>query len=151
MFVQVGVSSLFSCEEKRLRPKEKFSADAPRFEARPHEGILTTAFAELAKGLAVYEGMSLRSRRYRAGANGVRGAALRRPHGGGGSPPRRLPPCTRASRRGRVKHLQDGFRRIGERFVRHIARVPFVSAHHPFGDQPKAPCMIPSRGHASKA
>jgi len=49
------------------------------FEARPHEGIFTTAFAALAKGLAVYEGKSLRSRRYRAGANGVRDAALRRP------------------------------------------------------------------------
>ena len=35
--------------------------------------------AELPKGLAVYEGMSLRTRRYRAGANEVRDAALRRP------------------------------------------------------------------------
>jgi len=31
LFVQVGFSSLFSCEEKRLRPKEKFRVDAPRF------------------------------------------------------------------------------------------------------------------------
>ena len=31
-----------------------------------------------------------------------------------------------------------GFRRIGERFLRHIARPPFVSARHPFGDPPKA-------------
>jgi len=51
LFVQVGFSSLFSCEEKRLRPKEKFSVDAPRLKARPHEGIFTTAFAALAKGL----------------------------------------------------------------------------------------------------
>ena len=101
--------------------------------------------AELPKGLCAVEG-----------EDSARGATVRArtefatPHSGarpsrGGSPPRRLPPCTRASRRGRVKQVQDGFRHIGERILRDHARAPFVSAHHPFGDQPKAPCMIPSR------
>ena len=67
---------------------------------------------------------------------------------------RRLGGCRRAPalfRRGRVKQVQDGFRHIGERFVRDLAREPSVSARHPFGDQPKAQVASPSRGHASKA
>ena len=83
MFEQTVVSSLFSCEEKRLRPKEKFWADAPRFKARPHEGILTTAFGGIAERFVRCGGRGLRTRRYRAGANGVRDAALRRPIEGG--------------------------------------------------------------------
>jgi len=104
--------------ERSFGPLERSAFSAPRAFRRGD------AFRKAADGFRriaerfVRDNASLCSRRYRAGANGVRDAALRRPHGGGGSPPRRLPPCTRALRRGCVKRLQDGFRHIGERFVR---------------------------------
>ena len=81
-------------KRKGFGQKRSFRWMRRAFEARPHEGIFTTAFAALAKGLAVYEGKSQRTRRYRAGANGVRDAALRRPTEG------ERYPCLSCSRRG---------------------------------------------------
>ena len=129
--------------------KEKSTKEAPfphpALEgAGMHSAKRLTAFAKLAKGRCVITLVSARGATVRARTG------FATPHSGarpsrGGSPPRRLPPCTHALRRGRVKHLQDGFRHIGERFVRSLVRPPFVSAHRPFGDQPKAQVASPSR------
>jgi len=88
-----------------------------RFEARMREGIMQGAFGGLPKGLCVITRVCARGATVRARTG------FATPHSGarpsrGGSPPRRLPPCTRALRRGRVKQVQDGFRHIGERVVR---------------------------------